>query len=100
MRMIRLWKAWFTDGAPQVQCIDSYGSYEKLFTRVVWTDASQDVGFLISARRYSITGQRAAGSYASIFQGPFYESKLYEIKIEKMMIRDHHVLGLFEGFSI
>ena len=96
MKMIRLWNDWFKANDLGYSK-DLRASDGKLFTKLVWTDRLRDVGFFLSASEIASPGKIPLGLYSGFSSGPFSDSKFYRIDIEEILIRDHHLLGLFEG---
>ncbi|KAJ5875005.1 uncharacterized protein N7473_011191 [Penicillium subrubescens] len=98
MRLIRLWKKWFTEnGAP-----DEHGSEtssQTLFTKIVWAGPNFDVGFLVSATESGPDKQAGSGPSSHVITRPGADTKFYRVKIEKMLVQDHYLLGLLEGFN-
>jgi hypothetical protein len=97
MRMIRLWSNWFTESKGQLRS-DSSEFCTKLFTRLVWSDPSLNVGFIVSARDHVFIGNTPPITYAGFLNGPPDNLKFYRIEIEQIIIRNNYLLGLLEGF--
>lgn len=96
MKMIRLWSDWFTSNKQQHSDGCSKPSVT-LFTKLIWTDSTFDVGFILSAREPASPGVESASPSSGLTQGLYSDSKCYQIDIDEMVIRNHHLLGLFEG---
>ncbi|KAJ5335644.1 uncharacterized protein N7506_005702 [Penicillium brevicompactum] len=96
IKSIRLWSRWFTGSK-------SYGTYEsntpsgKLFTKLVWCDSVFNVGFIVSAYGPICPEDESSRVASEVRLGSTPDSRFYRVEVEEMVIRDGHVLGLFEG---
>lgn len=90
VKFIRLWSEWFTGSK-------SNTSSGKLFTKLVWCDSVFDVGFIVSAYGPITPGNESPGFASEVRVGSTSNSRFYRIEVEQMVIRDRHILGLFEG---
>lgn len=98
MKMIRLWSDWFVAGKPEHGKGCSVSGV-KLFTKLVWTDSTYDVGFILSAHQIPSAGKVPLGAYSGLSKGPFSDTRFYRIDIDEIVIRNDHLLGLFDGAS-
>lgn len=98
MKMIRLWTNWFTNAKPQYRD-GSSTSCAHLFTKLVWSDSSFDVGFIVSAHECAPPDSNPIYPGSKSMTGLCWNSESYRIEIEEVIIRDQYLLGLFEGFS-
>lgn len=99
MRMLRLWKYWFTEAEAQTAS-RSVVSGMKLFTKLVWVDSNFDIGFIISAHGSICPDNCHLMAPSSETGGLFRDPRTYRIELEEVIIRDSHLIGLFEGFNI
>jgi hypothetical protein len=93
MKMIRLWKDWFTQGNVQGNPTGS-GSGPKLFSKLIWTDPAFEIGFVLSARKAVLPEP-----YNGYFARSHFPSQLFQIDVDEVVIRDNYLLALFEGFT-
>jgi hypothetical protein len=98
MRLIRLWKKWFSENRG-LQIHDGEGTSKRLFTKLVWAGPNFDIGFLFSARETGSPEQAGSISSLHVTPRPGADAKLYHIRMEKMLVRDQYLLGLLEGFN-
>ena len=96
MKMIRLWSDWFAASKPENGKGYSMPG-TKLFTKLVWTDSTYDVGFILSAHQIASPGKASPSPYSGFLKRPFSDTRFYRIDIDEMVIRNNHLLGLFEG---
>lgn len=96
VKTIRLWSDWFTEG--KTDCSDeSNTSSNRLFTKLVWTDRAFGVGFIVSAYGPIVPEKEGFNPDLEFMVGTNFDSRFYRIEVEEMVIRNRHILGLFEG---
>lgn len=98
MRLIRLWKKWFTENRA-LQIYDGEGISKGLVTKLVWAGPNFDMGFLFSASETGSSKQVGSNSSLYAIPRPRADAKFYHIRMEKMLVRDQYLLGLLEGFN-
>lgn len=98
MRLIRLWKKWFTQNGAASEH-GSETSSKMLFTRLVWAGPNFDVGFLVSATESGPHTKAESRSSSHVIPRPSADTRFYHVKIEKMLVQDLYLLGLLEDFN-
>lgn len=96
-KWIRLYPHWFPGRKDQSQT-GGIASCGKLFTRLLWIDATHDIGFVISAKQ-STQRDESHRPHPTLSPSPMWDPVFYQIEVEEVLIKDVSILGLFEDFS-